>query len=155
MTTGAGVVTTGTGGVTTCGFVCGGASTTGGADGMTVTGGACDGGADTMSGILAGCGTCRPGNGGLTGVVVGPVAGSANDGVIPPVSAVNEIAVPVANTTTNPRPRQVRSGALIGSRFLSSVKLVAFDHVSNAHQVSRWLRSQHQMRCCSRATVGE
>jgi hypothetical protein len=84
--------------------------------------GACDGGAETLSGIRTGSGACRPFGGGLTGVVVGPTAGSANTGEIPPVSAVSEIAVPAANPTTNPRPRRVRSTALIGSRFLSSLK---------------------------------
>ena len=97
----------------TVGVVGGSGSTTDGADGMTVTeAGAWDVGADSVSRSSTGSGSCLAGFGVLTGVVDGPVSGSANAGVIPPVSAVNEIAVPVANTTINPRPRQVE---LIGS----------------------------------------
>src|ERR1700752_2704770 len=93
------------GGAHTGGFVCGGDSIAGGADritvgagtdGITWAGGFCEGGADTLSGTRTGTGACRPACGGLTGVVVGPVAGSANTGEIPPVSAVSAIAVPTA-----------------------------------------------------------
>ena len=100
--------------VTGGGFVSVGGSEAAVADGTTVTEGASEVGADGMSRTSIGFGACVAGFGGLTGVVDGPVAGSANAGAIPPVSAVSEIAVPVASTTTNPRPRQVR---LIGSWF--------------------------------------
>jgi len=103
----AGVVCGGTGSdATTDGFVCGGTSTAEGADGV------CGGVTDTISGTRTRCGASLLGCGGPTGVVVGPVAGSASADVSPPVSAVNETAVPRASPTTNPRPRQVR---LIGS----------------------------------------
>jgi hypothetical protein len=115
VTSGAAVVADGGVGITTDGFVCGDGSRAGGADGITVTVGVCADGVDTLSGPRPGFGVRPAGLGGPTAVVVGSVAGSANDGVIPPVRAVNEIAVPVASTTTNPRPRQVRNAALIGS----------------------------------------
>lgn len=91
--------------VTTDGFVWDGVSICGGADGTTVTVGICDDGSETTSGAVCGFGLRPPGSGGLTGVVVGSVGGSANAGVMPPLSAVNEISVPVANATNNPRPR--------------------------------------------------
>lgn len=97
--------------VTTDGFV-GGASTADGADGAAASEGVCRRVVGMSSGVRVRCGTSLTGLGGLTGVVDGPVAGSANAGEIPPVMAVNEMAVPAASATTNPRPRQVR---LIGS----------------------------------------
>jgi hypothetical protein len=93
-----------------------------GPDGTTVATGGCDGGADTTWGTRPGCAACRPGLGGATGVVVGPVPGSAIDGVIPPVIADNEIAVPETITTTRPRQLRTRSAAPIAPRIPSSLK---------------------------------
>jgi len=86
--------------------------------GVTVTGEA-GGGAEPVSGTRTGCGVCLAGPGGLTGVVDGPVNGSASTGAVPPVSPDNpiaEIAVPDARTTTTPRPRQFRKAARIAPR---------------------------------------
>ena len=112
--------------------VCGGGGG-GGADGTSATGagvgagagggggGGGGGGAGGGSAIFTGGGASCAGIGGLTGVVGGAGAtgttGAAKDGVIPPVSAVNETAVPEANTTKIPRP-QVRNSAPIVHRLL-------------------------------------
>jgi len=93
--------------------ICGGGWIAAGADGTTVATGGCAGGADTTWGTLPGGGACSPGLGGAIGVVVGPVPGSAIDGVIPPVIADNEIAVPEASTTTRPRQPRTRNAAPI------------------------------------------
>jgi hypothetical protein len=103
----------GGGGVTT-GFGCRGGAMV---PGVTVTGEACGGGgAEGMSGTRTGCGVCLARVGGLTGVVDGPVNGSASTGAVPPVIADNEIAVPDASTTITPRPLHVRKAARIAPR---------------------------------------
>jgi hypothetical protein len=101
------------------GVFCGTCAAAGGLDGMTTgVGPACDGGATTASGTFTGFGNCPWFLGGFTGVVIaGWSAGSASAGVIPPVSAVNEIAVPDASTMI-PRRRQARKAAAIASRLL-------------------------------------
>ena len=122
---GAGVVGGGDAGRTDA-EICGGGSTGAGADATTVAAGGCDGGADTTAGTLTGGVAGRPGLGGATGVVVGPVPGSAIEGVIPPVIADNEIAVPEASTTTRTRPPRTRIGAPIAPRLPSSLSWRAF-----------------------------
>ena len=109
-------------GVTVC---CGGSG--GGADGTSATGAGFGAGAGGGGGggggsaIFTGGGAWCAGTGGLTGVVGGAGAagttGAAEDGVIPPVSAVNETAVPEANTTNTPR-LHVRNAAHIVHRLL-------------------------------------
>ena len=110
VATGAGVVGGGGDAGATDAVICGGGSIAAGADGAR---GGCAGGADTTWGTRLDCGAWRPGWGGATGVVVGPVPGSAIDGVIPPVIADNEIAVPEASTTTRPRQLRARNAAPI------------------------------------------
>ena len=119
VATGAGVVGGGGDAGATDAVICGGGSIAAGADGADGAAGAdgarggCAGGADTTWGTRLDCGAWRPGWGGATGVVVGPVPGSAIDGVIPPVIADNEIAVPEASTTTRPRQLRTRNAAPI------------------------------------------
>ena len=143
LAAGAGVATTtgacGGGARGTC--FCG-ASTAGGAGGTTVVGA----GAGGMS--RAAGGMSRTGLGGLTGVVVtGPVTGSANAGVIPPVSAANEITVPEASTTTAPRPRQAHNAALIVHRLLSSLRRQPLGHRCHPPVPPRRARSRSRRRC--------
>ena len=119
VTTGAGVAGGGGDAEVTDAVTCGGGSIAAGADGAAGAAGAdaarggCAGGADTTWGTRPAWGAWRPGLGGATGVVVGPVPGSAIDGVIPPVIADNEIAVPEASTTTRPRQLRTRNAAPI------------------------------------------
>jgi hypothetical protein len=58
-------------------------------------------------------------------VTVVSVIGSARAGIIPPESAVNEIAHPDASTIAAPRPEQIRRGALIVAQLLSTLIGVA------------------------------
>lgn len=149
MTTGAGVVGGGGDAGATDAVICGGGSIAAGADGTTVATGGCDGGAAT-AGTLSGCGGCRPGSGGATGAVVGPVPGSAIDGVIPPVIADNEIASPEASTTTRPRPLRTRSAAPIAPRFPSSLRWRAFRHICDPPLATACAPPTDavQMTCC-------
>jgi hypothetical protein len=116
VATGAGVVGGGGDAEVTDAVTCGGGSIAAGADGAAgadAARGGCAGGAETTWGTRPDCGAWRPGLGGATCVVVGPVPGSAIDGVIPPVIADNEIAVPEASTTTRPRQLRTRNAAPI------------------------------------------
>jgi hypothetical protein len=114
--------TTGAGGSCTCGAgaacrACGGGCLAGGSSvGMTGGPAACDGTKDGASLSAPRCEGLPTGSGGLTAVVDGPLFGSANAGVIPPVSADIETTAPDASTTTNPRPRQAQTAALIVRR---------------------------------------
>jgi hypothetical protein len=104
--------------------------TVGGAAAVVVTTGASwvtTGASWVTTGGAAAVGVTTGGNGSTTGAWVGGagatvvvVTGEANAGTTPPVSAVNETAAPEARTTATLRTRQIRSGALIEARLLSS-----------------------------------